>query len=196
MENSDIKKINHWSKDLRGVFTISDLKVLFATDSEKSIFKKIAVMIKEKVLIKVKQGLYAIPEAQLIDLSKRINPSAYVSMGSILAEKLIIGSIPARKLQAVKIGRPRVFVTSLGTIEHLSLAPKLFFGFNESEGLKKATPEKAFLDCCYFFYKGRELSFDLDTDVNHNLLDQKIIAEYLTKYDQRFITFYKKKWSK
>jgi hypothetical protein len=97
-------------------------------------------------------------------------------------------------VQAVKIGRPRTYQFEAGTIEHLSIDPKLYFGFISKNGIRFATPEKAFLDVCYFYYKGKRFSFDPASDINREDLDSKLIADYLTKYDQRFITFFNRIW--
>ena len=81
-------------------------------------------------------------------------------IGTVLARTAIIGSIPARRVQAVKMGRPRTYRCELGTIEHLSITPRLYFGFGSIAGDLVASPEKAFLDVCYFTYRGRRFSFD------------------------------------
>ena len=109
---------------------------------------------------------------------------------------LRIGSVPARRLQAVKVGVPRTFSCALGTIEHLSIAPRLFFGFAEEKGIRLATPEKAWLDACYYAYKGRTFSFDLDTDVDRTGLDEVLLSKYLAAYDPRFRAIYERTWRK
>lgn len=76
-------------------------------------------------------------------------------------------------MQAVKIGIPRTYTCDLGIIEHLSLKTALFFGFVQKGAIKYATPEKTFLDACYFYYKGRRFSFDLYEDVNLEALIQE-----------------------
>ena len=85
-----------------------------------------------------------------------------------------------------------VLANGLGTLEYLSIAPKLFFGFEPVDGIRRATPEKAYLDACYFTFKGRSLSFDIDTDVDRSRLNAGLIEAYLTKYDQRFVTYYRR----
>lgn len=195
MKYQDAQKIIQWASDLDGVFSMSDLKVLFSETTEPTLYKKLNGLIRQQLLVKVLRGLYATPGTPLDVISNRINPDSYVSTGTILARNMVIGSVPKRKLQAVKVGRPRTYTFELGTIEHLSIAPALFCGFNVKNGIKVAEPEKAFLDACYFFYKGKRFSFDLDTDVNQEALNPERIKAYLQKYDPKFVSFFRRKWT-
>jgi hypothetical protein len=95
----------------------------------------------------------------------------------------------------VKIGKTRCYESDLGVIEHLGIAPHLYFGFcSESGKPVTATPEKAFLDVCYFHFKGHRFGFDPDTDVNIDDLNRQILNDYLLKYDVRFRTYVKRVW--
>ena len=190
------QSIDRWATELDGVFTLADLKVALEVDSQATLFRNLAEMTDKGVLVKVKRGLYAVPGASLEVISSRIEPQAYISTGTVLARHAIIGSIPARKVQAVKTGRPRSYRCSLGTIEHLSITPRLYFGFDAENGRRVATPEKAFLDVCYFRYKGKTFSFDPASDVNFDALDERIIRDYLDEYDPRFAAFFERIWSK
>jgi len=172
-----------------------DLKVLFGERTEAALYKKLTRFIEEGILIKIKRGIYATPQASLNAISCRINPDAYISTGTILAQNMIIGSVPARKVQAMKVGRSRTYTFETGVIEHISINPKLFFGFSMHEGIKYATSEKAFIDACCLFSKGKIFSFDLDTDVNRDALDPTLISQYLSKYDKQFVTFFKERWN-
>ncbi|NLB66187.1 MAG: hypothetical protein GX803_06945 [Lentisphaerae bacterium] len=191
---SDAVQLQKWTPELAGVFTLGDLRVLFGDVTTAGVYKKVERLVQRGELVKVMRGLYALPTASLLDISHRIEPSAYISTGTALSRALKIGSIPARRVQAVKVGVPRVYSCSLGTIEHLSIAPHLFFGFTEKNGIRMATPEKAWLDTCYYAYKGRRFSFDLDTDVNRKGLNQKRITRYLAAYDARFRQAYQRLW--
>ena len=192
MKAADLQLIDRLTDDLGGVFALSDLKVLFGAQTEASLYKKLQSCIGEGVLIKVKRGFYARPDASLRTVSARICPNSYVSLGTVLADSAIIGSVPGRRVQAVKVGVPRRFTCSLGTIEFLSITPRLFFGVSLVDGIGLATPEKAFLDACYFTFKGRKLSFDIDTDVDRSRLDSGVLEQYLTEYDSRFVAFYRR----
>lgn len=194
MKSTDVKNIEKWASELDGVITMPDLKVVFGGQSEAALFKKLESAVKEKVLLKVKRGIYALPGTALETISTRINPDSYISTGTVLAAKAIIGSVPARRIQAVKIGRPRIYECEAGIIEHLSINSELYFGFETIKGIKIATPEKAFLDVCYFYFKGRRFSFDPESDVNIVGLKADVISNCLDKYDRRFVSFFRGIW--
>jgi hypothetical protein len=194
MDIAPYKKIVDWKEELDGVFTLPDLKVLLREKSEATLYRTIAGLVETGALIKVIRGIYATPEAELPTISSRIEPKSYISTGTVLAKKALIGSIPGRRVQAVKTGRPRTYRCELGTIEHLSLSPKMFFGYEARDGMLWATPEKAFLDVCYFTYRGKQFSFDPGTDVDIERLDFDVIDKYLEVYDPRFSDFFKQNW--
>lgn len=186
------KAILNFSKDLEGVFTLPDLKVILDEQTEITLFRAVRKLVESGDLIKIKRGFYSTPDASLAAISCRIEPASYISTGTVLAQNALIGSIPARRIQAVKIGRPRTYKCQLGTIEHLSIAPQLYFGFNTINGKNIATKEKAFLDVCYYYYKGKTFSFDPATDINQADMNIKVVNSYLKKYDKNFISFFKK----
>ncbi len=194
MKSKDVKNIEKWATELDGVITMPDLKVVFGGQSEAALFKKLESAVKEKVLIRVKRGIYALPGTALEIISVRINPDSYISTGTVLASKAIIGSVPMRRIQAVKIGRPRTYECETGIIEHLSIRTGLYFGFETIDGIKVATVEKAFLDVCYFYFKGRRFSFDPESDVNTGGLNSNVISGYLDKYDRNFVSFFRRIW--
>ena len=196
MEIASYKNLKSWSVELDGVFTIRDLQIGFAKRSIASLYKDIEKLVAAEELFRVKRGVYATPEASLVAIATRIYPESYVTTSTVLAKNLVIGSVPAKRVQMVKVGAPRKYSFPLGSIEFLSITPKLFFGFSSKNGVKWATPEKGFLDACYFYYKGKSFSFNLDSDISYEFLDWKLINKYLTKYDQRFLTFFQKRWGK
>jgi len=194
MELKTYKTIERWSPELDGVFTLPDLKAALDISSEPTLYRTLAKMVENGTLLKIKRGIYATPTASLQAISNRIDPTAYISTGTVLAEKTIIGSIPVYRVQAVKVGRPRTYSCKLGTIEHLSVNSKLYFGFNTLSGLRVADAEKAFLDVCYFSYCGKSFSFDPVSDVNFAKLDLSKIETYLEAYGSRFVTFFNRYW--
>jgi len=195
MYADDYNRLLSWADDMERVFTLSDLRVLYCNQCDANIYKKIRSYIDAKKIIKIKRGLYALPDATLSTISARIDPDAYISTATVLARNMMIGSVPEYRIQAIKVGPPRTYTCALGVIEHLSIAPHLFFGFEFTDGLRFATPEKAWLDVCYFAYKGRIFSFDPDTDVNREMLDRTRLQSYLQKYEPRFRDSYNKLWS-
>ncbi len=194
MDANVYREIQKWAGELDGVFTLDDLRVMFRDRTDAALYKRLETLIEARVLIKVKPGFYATPDAELVAISQRIDPDAYLSTGTVLARAAVIGSIPAGRVQAVKCGRPRIYRCELGTIEHLSIAPHLFFGFELVDGVRSATAEKAFLDVCYYTYRGRRFSFDPATDMAVTELDRGRVEEYLSRYDKRFVGYFNRIW--
>lgn len=194
MDVPQYRSLEKWGRELDGVFTLPDLKAALDENSEPTLYRTLVQLVKTGQLIKVKRGIYATPEASLETISSRIEPKAYISTGTVLARTAVIGSIPARRVQAVKTGRPRTYQCELGTIEHLSISPRLYFGFDRVADKLVASPEKAFLDVCYFTYRGRRFSFDPDTDMNMETLNFDMIERYLESYDKRFVSFFNRTW--
>lgn len=194
MDMALYRLVQRWSGELDGVFTLPDLRVVLGDRTEAAMYKRIAALLREGVLLKVKPGLYATPEADLAVISSRIDPEAYISTGTILARAAVIGSVPVGRVQAVKRGRPRTYHCKLGTIEHFSISPRLYFGFESADGMLQATVEKAFLDVCYYTYRGQRFSFDPATDVSLVDLDRQRIEHYLAFYDPRFMRYFERIW--
>ena len=194
MKDDIYKLIYRFGADMRGVFTLPDLRALLNADSEASFYRAVKRLVANGDLIKVKRSIYALPDASLRDISARIEPRSYISTDTVLAAKGIIGTVPVRRVQAVKVGRPRRYECPLGVVEHLSVQPSLYFGFENKDELLCAAPEKAFLDACYFTYKGRRLSFDPYSDVSLDMLDPNVLEIYLSRYDDRFRAFYDRTW--
>jgi hypothetical protein len=189
LDISSIRQLDSWARDLKEVFTLPDLKVALRERSEATLFRKIRELTSSKQLIKVTRGLYATPQASLKEISFRIDQKAYISMGTILAQHALIGSIPGYKVQAIKVGKTRIYTYEHGTIEHLGINEKYYFGYIKDNGCLRATPEKAFLDVWYFLYKGYRYSFNPQSDINTEQLNKQLLYEYLEHYDKRFKTF-------
>jgi hypothetical protein len=178
-----------------GLFALSDLRVLFAKDSVATQFRKLEALVASRELIKVKKGLYARPDADLRRISQRIDPYSILSLGVVLAEEGLIGTVPGRRIWAVQTGKPRRYSCELGVIEFLRMAPELLIGWEWKDGLRRALPEKAYLDAWYYQYKGRSLPFDLLEDVDVDRLDTDRLSTFLQVYETRFQSYYKK-WQK
>jgi hypothetical protein len=186
MNIANFQKLTSIAEGLDGVFTLSDFRILYPEDSSATRFRKLEELIEAGELVRVKRGIYARPNADLRRVSQRIAPESYLSLGTVLADEGLIGSIPGRRVWAVVNGRPRRYLCPLGAVEHVSLAPGLQFGWKVKDGLRMAVPEKAWLDALYLSYKGRKLSFDPVEDVDWSRLDRAAWSKYLTAYEPRF----------
>jgi predicted transcriptional regulator of viral defense system len=188
----DYKLLQKWSTQMGGVYSTSDLANLFNESNPVSLNRRICRLEESGVLTRFIRGYYTTGEFDAQVLSSRLCRNSYVSLGTVLAKELIIGSVPARTLYAVKTGRSRSFRKDDFSLQYLGIAPHLFFGFQNREGVNIATPEKAFLDTLYFYQKGRKFSYNIFTDITAARLDRERIAEYLKKYkNPRFIAFVK-----
>jgi len=182
--------ILRWAPKAGGVFSINDLRNLFNQQNDVLLHRHIRRFEEEGILSRFKQGFYTTPDFDPEVLACRMYPDAYISLGTILAKRLIIGSIPGKTTYAVKTGRTRLFTASGRTISYYEAAPELLFGFTTENGVRRATPEKAFLDTLYFHQKGRAFSFDIYSDIDTTRLDAERIRSWLPRYNNpRFISF-------
>jgi hypothetical protein len=193
MIKANDKRLAQIAPDVNQVYTLEDLRVLFGEYSDSGLYKLVNKFISQGVLTKMVRGVYAGEGAQLFRVCQRLHPEAYFTCTTALAKHLLIGSIPQNQVYAARVGRPRRYQTPLGAVNVFSLKPELYFGFAIEEGLRIAEPEKAYLDAWYFTFKGAKFSFDLSTDVACEDLDFKRLNEYLSKYDRRFIQYFKNK---
>jgi len=190
---ADSRAITKWTKEFRGVFTIADLRNLLVPASDVSLFRRLKTLRSHGVLRKFSRCFYVAEDFDLEALSARISDESCISFGNVLARSLIIGSIPVNRVMAVKCGRSRQYLSSIGSVEHLRIAPHLMYGYYFRDGIRYADNEKALLDTLYYLRKGRRFSFDVHRDVDFERLDQGRIAEYLERYrDRGFVSYARK----
>lgn len=178
----------------RGVFTISDLDNLFLAKGEVDIQQKLRPFLKEKILNRFCRGIYVAQNFDLEWLSQQINPQSAISLGSVLAKEMVIGSIPQKTVYAVKVGKTRIYKSLLGQVVHFGFASgdrRMWFGYEMAKnGIQYADAEKAFLDTLYFYQRGHAFSFNIYSDIQVDRLDQKKLFHYLGKYkNPKFRTF-------
>lgn len=187
---ADHRLLERHAEELRGVFTVSDLRNLFEPASEVELFRRIRRLQANRVLRRFCKSVYVVEKFNLEAVSCRINPESYISFGSVLSQHLLIGVIPTHTVTAVKVGRGRQYGNGMGTIVHLGIVPHLMFGIEFKEGIRRADAEKAYLDTLYFYQKGRHFSFDVFSDINNSGLDRDRIGEYLKHYrNPKFVRF-------
>lgn len=172
----------------RGVFTIHDLENFFLTHDTVEIQMKLKSLLKLKILERFCRGFYVAQGFDIECLSQRICPHSVISLGSVLAKEMVIGSIPKKTVYAVKVGKSRIYKSQLGQIVHLGFASvceaeRMWFGYEiSSNGIRYANKEKAFLDTLYFYLKGRKFSFNVYSDIQVDRLDAKLVTSYLGHY--------------
>jgi hypothetical protein len=175
-----------------GVFTLSDLRILFNKDDPVLLHRRIRAFLENGILSRFHRGYYVTVSCDLESLSARIYPDSYISAGNVLSREMLIGSVPAKTVYAVKTGRSRTFEGNCGKLVYLGVVPHLIFGIRKEKGRNYALPEKAFLDVLYFLQKGRAFSFDPYTDIDLSRLDRALIRDFLSHYrNPKFISFVK-----
>lgn len=188
------KLLQKFAKPNEGFFTIYDLKNLFLPKSKVALYNEIKHFEKAGILRQFCRGIYIFDEAPLEVISQRICPQSYVSFGNILAEELMIGTIPKKALWAVKLGPSRRYASPEATLIHLGITPDLFFGYTIQEGIKWADKEKALLDTLYYYQKGTKFSFNIFSDIYTDDLNERKICSYLSEYKnskfQKFVEGY------
>lgn len=169
---------------LSGIFTYSDLAAVLGTSDKTLLPRRIGQLEKAGIIKRFTKGVYVCEGFNLEQLSQRLHSDSYISLECVLAEKIVIGPIPEKKITAILLGkgRNRIVTSQDFTIEQVRIDPSKYFGFSNENGVNKADAEKAFLDVLYFYQKGRKTTFNIYSDVNHDRLDFKKIETYLSCY--------------
>lgn len=168
--------------DMRGVFSLSDLQNLLGAPDKSAFYRQLNRLQEAGIINRFARGFYVTSEFDPAALSQRICPESYISFGTILAENLLIGSVPSHQVTAVKTGASRVYDSGKLRIEQLQVTPSVFFGYRAVDGVNRALPEKAVLDTLYFYKRGKPFSFDVYSDIDYEGLDKKRIMEFLGRY--------------
>jgi len=176
---------------LGGVFQRHDLAHLFSTQKKPTLSKRIQSLIIGGHLKRALQGYYYTPSANIMTLAQRIFPDGYFSLTTALSMNSMIGTRPTRQVHIMTTrSKPKSFQLNLGSINMHVLSPNYFFGFTVSNGYKVASPEKAFIDSCYFYMHKVEYPFSLSSDVNVQDLNKDSLVEILKQYkNKKFVSF-------
>ncbi len=188
----DAELVRNFSGKLGGVFTISDLSNMFGQAHKTALYRRIRRLESLNILTRFSRGVYVSKDFNPEILSQRLAPESYISFGNALADARIIGSSPQYQVDAVKIGKSRVYSNGAFTVRQFGCTRRVFFGFFTTEVIHRAIPEKAFLDTLYFYQHGVRFHFDIYSDVNMDLLNKSKIDFYLSRYkNPKFVQFVK-----
>jgi predicted transcriptional regulator of viral defense system len=184
------QSLQKFSASQGGVFSIAELKNLINPSNKAILYRTLKRLEEAAILRLFCRGFYVTNDFDIQVLSQRICADSYISFGTVLANNLIIGSMPKYRIQAVKKGQSRVYQNSEYRIEHFKVKPELFTGYENVNGVKIATPEKAFLDVLYYYQKGMNFSFDIYSDIDYDALDRQKIEQCLILYkNKKFVAF-------
>ena len=102
---SDIRLIESWESEQRGVFSNMDLQTALAEKHRTAFNRRLQALQYNGVLRRFVRGWYVAQNFDLATLSQRIAPESYISFATVLSQNLLIGTSPERRIVAVKIGR-------------------------------------------------------------------------------------------
>ncbi len=187
---TDAQRLRHLDAQQKGVYSKSDLRTAFGAMHPEVFVRRVRALIRHGILRRFCRGWYVAEEFDLATLSQRIAPESCISFGTVLAQNLIVGTNPARQIVAIKTGRPRRYVFDGFSIEHVSVAKELLFGFSDTDGVQYANTEKAIIDVLYFHLRGRRFPFDIYSDIDVGKLNPERLRDYLSRYQNpKFVTF-------
>ena len=165
----------------KNYFSFVDLKKISNLNDE-SLKVAISRMIKNREIIKLRKGIYA------LDISKinwenfviEMYSPSYLSFEWALAKYNILSQKPVNLTLATN-RRSKKIITPHNIIFYHHLQSKLFWGFIREENYLIAKPEKAFLDLAYLSLNGYA-KFDVE-EMNLGLLNKIKLKKYLRKID-------------
>lgn len=189
MKISDSQKINAVSAQMGGVFTLGDLEILLTTSNRKTLFNRLNRLKEAGTLSQFMRGFYVTQGFSGDMLCGRIDPNAYISMGTILSRNGLIGTMPSREVSAVKVGRKRSYQGAGLTINYAGTSEQATFGITKKNGINYADNEKAYIDTMYYYLRGYRYAFD-PFEIYIDDLDRKKCARYLSYYkNKKFSSF-------
>ncbi|MEM6672224.1 MAG: type IV toxin-antitoxin system AbiEi family antitoxin domain-containing protein [Planctomycetota bacterium] len=191
-EISDVRSIERLRSSQRGVFSMEDLRTVFAEPHRAALYRRIKRLVAAGVLERFDRGIYVASPFEPRIVSQRLAPESAVSFENVLADALIIGPKPRHRIFAIRSGRSRTVRGADWTIEYRTLDASLRFGETVEAGIRRTVPEKALLDVLSFHLRGRRALFDIYSDVDLDRLDRERLSDFLEAYaNPRFVSFAK-----
>ena len=168
---------------LGGVLRTEDLCAFFGVVQQSSLQSRLKPFLAAGILNRVQRGLYVWREADPRALARRLCPDATLSFGNVLADHLLIGTVPSRQFRFTVSVRDLSLRAPQWTVGMHRLAEHLRFGWHlDADGYRVAEVEKAVLDCLYYHQKGLGLSFDVETDIDRGGIDRERFLAYVERY--------------
>lgn len=188
-----LQNLQKFQNELGGVFTFVDLYNLIGFHHAASNQKAINRLIKNKILTRVKRGLYVTANFDLWHLAIRIQNNSYISMHSVLAKKGLTGTLSHNRVDIVTTGLGKTITFQNYRIRIVKISKDLFFGFQKiKNGICVADPEKAFLDILYYHSHGHKFAIDPVQEIDIEKLNKTKLSKYLSRYkNPKFVQFVK-----
>lgn len=173
------------------LFTVSTLRQLLGVKKNDTIFKIIRKLCRDKILLKLERGKYALADKPLDDfeLASFLYRPSYISLETALNLGGVLSQFPY-EVTSVTPKKSREKRVDGKTFLYLHIKPSLFWGYQKKGNFLIAEPEKALLDSAYFASKGLR-GLDLE-ELNWALLDKAKILHYGKKFPQtrQFKTYF------
>ncbi|MDR2581627.1 MAG: hypothetical protein LBC85_11645 [Fibromonadaceae bacterium] len=166
-----------------GVLSLMELSSVFNESSKISLHSIINNFIKAGILKRYCREIYTLANFDCLVLSAKIRQNSYVSLGSALAMRRLIGSESPFQIFCITQTKAAEY-KGAPNISYYKLAKELCFGFEPNEkGVLIAEPEKAALDTLYFYLRGKKFYFNIFSDINYGMLNKDIFFSYLERYN-------------
>jgi predicted transcriptional regulator of viral defense system len=177
--------LSDWFSVLKGgkkIYHFSEMQRLSGLSSPA--LRRAAQRLREKkILFQLGKGLFAnsfvLPSLE--ELPSFLYPPCYISLESALFMHGIMDQTP-HVLTCVTTNKTKTFATDLGEIQYLHVKKGLFFGYEITDQIPLASPEKAALDYVYIQRKnGFRPALD---EWNWGDLDLEKLEDSMTAYPQ------------
>jgi predicted transcriptional regulator of viral defense system len=138
------------------VFTVEQARRVLPPFERATLAIQLSRWVARQEILRFKRGVYMVA-GEVVDemvVVGLLYPSSYISLESALNMHGIIPDVPGQ-VTSIVTGRPRKYVTHLGTYTFSKVVPRLYFGFelvldpNSGLSYARATAEKALLDYVY-----------------------------------------------
>ena len=160
-----------FAPEVGGVFSLSELSSLFDIANQQTLW-------------------IAVREFDSQILSAKVRTDSYISFGSALAYRRLIGTESPRLVTCVTPARAAEYSGDVN-LSYARISKDLFFGYETLQnGVKMADAEKAVLDTLYFYQHKKTFYFNIFQDIDFSTLSRKKLDAYLKQYkNPKFQTF-------
>jgi len=182
-----------------GVYSTADLSVLLERSHPSRLTEAVRLLIREGVLARVRRGLYAdcLHGYRSEYVGQRWVSPSYLSTETALDRHGLCetGIVPYTYVTTRILGSRTAARRRLHAHEFVyrHVDSRLFFGYESSDGVLLAHPEKAALDFLYFCHKGQRSVLSPE-DVRFSRLNGLRYRRYLRRYRQRGFSDFALRW--
>jgi predicted transcriptional regulator of viral defense system len=132
----DAELLRKYSSRMGGTFSTVDLRNLFGEQNQIMLHRRICTLAEAGILTRFCRGIYVLDGFSPEVLASRTIEESYLSLGTVLAKEMMIGSVPARTIYAVRVGKNRIFRGAQLTIEYVGIKESLFLGEKPVAGIR------------------------------------------------------------